>query len=341
MDQSFLNQTRLGEFLETLRLFGELHAPTVSQHGVTAFSALDDLAALTLDYRRTQIPPKKYLFPFREEILQYSDGSYRQNGVSAPEIVLFGVHPCDLDGIAYLDLVFLGDRPDPCYASRRAGLTLVGLSCEPDDYCFCNASIGSTACDLFLGTVPGGFGVAALSAKGEAIVKAARHLLTTCRSKAAQRPECAGLPGGTDRSRPADRSSCPIRPQDPQLRFSDHPLWQTFAERCVSCGACSVCCPTCYCFDVREYPTLSGGGSRLREWDNCLFLTHGEVAGANFRASRLERLRYRFLHKYCGFSPLDGMTSCVGCGRCRKVCPVDIDLRELLQNAPPAASDQP
>ena len=90
---------------------------------------------------------------------------------------------------------------------------------------------------------------------------------------------------------------------------------------------------------MREYPGLSGGATRIREWDNCLFLSHGEVAGANFRAIRLERLRYRFLHKFCGFTPLQGMTSCVGCGRCRKVCPVDIDLRELFTE--PAAPDTP
>ena len=70
---------------------------------------------------------------------------------------------------------------------------------------------------------------------------------------------------------------------------------------------------------------------RLREWDNCLFQSHGEVAGANFRETRLERLRYRFLHKYCGFSPLQGVVSCVGCGRCKAACPVDIDLRELIE----------
>ena len=142
-----------------------------------------------------------------------------------------------------------------------------------------------------------------------------------------------------EESAPPD--SVGIGPQDPQLRFTDHPLWEKFARTCLACGACSVCCPTCYCFDVREYPSLGGVGSRLREWDNCLFASHGEVAGGNFRPGRLDRLRYRFLHKYCGFSPLQGMSSCVGCGRCKEVCPVGIDLRELLAPPAPQAARQP
>ena len=85
---------------------------------------------------------------------------------------------------------------------------------------------------------------------------------------------------------------------------------------------------------MREDPSLSGGSLRLREWDNCLFKTHGEVAGGGFRDSRLERLRYRFLHKFCGFSPLQGTVSCVGCGRCKEACPVRIDLRELTKPGP-------
>lgn len=315
MERIFLYNRQLNEFLDTLRLFGELHAPTLNDSGVMAFSPLTENSALRLDYSRTQIPPKKYLIPFREEILDYDkDGTYRQGHPRTPEIVLFGVHPCDLDGIAYLDLVFMGEAPDPAYAERRAKLILVGVSCEPDDFCFCSGSRPSSSCDLFLTACGDGFLLSASSAKGEAIASAAADLLVE--------PPPAVAPPAI--------GACSVTVQDPQLRFSPDPLWERFADTCVSCGACSVCCPTCYCFDVREYPALSGGGTRLREWDNCLFATHGEVAGGNFRESRLDRLRYRFLHKYCGFTPLQGMTSCVGCGRCKAVCPVDIDLRELF-----------
>jgi sulfhydrogenase subunit beta (sulfur reductase) len=317
LKNGYLQDQHLAQFLESLRLFGALHGPTVSEAGVASFAPIDAPASLRLDYGRTLIPPKKYLLPFREALLQFRDGSYQSAAPASPDIVLFGVHPCDLDGIAYLDRVFLADPPDPCYAARRAGLTLIGVSCAPDDFCFCSSPPGSAPCDLFLTACDGGFLLEPKTARGQAIVDAAREILS----------EAASSPTPPE----ASNDCCTLKPQDPQLRFSDNPLWERFAQSCLSCGACSVCCPTCYCFDVREYPGLSGSGVRLREWDNCLFQSHGEVAGANFRETRLERLRYRFLHKYCGFSPLQGVVSCVGCGRCKAACPVAIDLRELIE----------
>jgi ferredoxin len=308
----FLEDSWLDAFLDTLRNFGELHGPTRTAAGVCAFAALDGSLPLTLDYSRTQIPAKKYLLPFREQLLALDRGNYRTAESGAGDLVLFAIHSCDIAAIDYLDQVFLADPADPGYAERRARLILVGISCQPDDSCFCVTPGSGPRGDLFLTRTDGGFLLDAASVKGEQLLAAAGPLVAR-----------------VERSAEAPQTFSGIPPQDPQLRFSDNPRWELFAESCLACGACSVCCPTCYCFDVREYSGLSGNGSRIREWDNCLFRSHGAVAGGNFRASRLERLRYRFLHKYCGFSPLTGRSSCVGCGRCKEVCPVNIDLREI------------
>lgn len=323
--QPFLPAERLGSLLSLLGRWGELHGPVLTDDGVTAFRPISDPCQLQLDYSRTLIPPKRFLLSPRQTILTYStDEGYQPPDTATPELVLFGVHPCDLHGIAYLDRVFLEGFVDQTYQRHRHALTLIGLSCEPDEFCFCGAfDRGRPAgCDLFLQRTPDGFFVSSGTTKGDGICEQAADLLTL------REPW-----DSTPRRHPLADAIC--RGCSANETFPDNPLWNRFAEQCLGCGACSACCPTCYCYDVREFGALDGeAAERLREWDNCLFKSHGEVAGGvNFRRSRLERLQYRFLHKYYGFGPLRGVISCVGCGRCRSVCPVEIDLSALFKGA--------
>ncbi|MDD2853815.1 MAG: 4Fe-4S dicluster domain-containing protein [Desulfuromonadaceae bacterium] len=316
----FLEISNLKALLNLLRQRGPVHGPLRGADGVVRFASLTRGVLPDLSASRTMLPPKKYLLYPRERILTYTDHEgYRVPAEPGLPLILFGVHPCDLAGVNYLDKIFLGDDPDPLYSARRARLILVGSSCIPDRFCSCHASPSplQALSDLFLHTVDGGFILTSESACGDELLARMQSVLEECTMDVPE--DTRRFFGSTD--------AVPVI-AEPE---ATGPEWQECADHCLGCGACSVCCPTCSCFDVLEFGGLDGcSAERVRQWDNCLFKGHAQVAGGlSFRKDRAERFRYRYWHKYGGFGPLRDVVSCVGCGRCRVACPTGIDLRQL------------
>ena len=114
------------------------------------------------------------------------------------------------------------------------------------------------------------------------------------------------------------------------LALHNASFWEDISFACINCGTCTFLCPTCWCFDIQD--EIHGkSGKRLKNWDSCMFpLFTMHTTGHNPRGTKLQRVRQRFMHKLKYFvDKYDTGTMCVGCGRCVRQCPVNIDIRKV------------
>ncbi len=287
---------------------------------------------IVFDFERTVLSPKTFFLPDTQVILEMERRD-KNVALAEPafgqEQVLFAVRPCDAQALRTLDALLL-DRPPPdsYYAQRRQNTILVGLACPHlwED-CFCT-SLGSgpddaSAMDLMLYQDEDEYLVQVVTDRGAALLEG----LSTEK---------------TDRVAPASDLSgekVPVLPPEAWGALFDDVYWQQLANRCLSCHACTYVCPTCRCFDVRDEAIATGPGyahiQRLRAWDSCMAAAYRRIAGGhNPRPTKAQRLRNRYYCKFC-YSPQDFDTvACVGCGRCIAVCPVGIDIAEMLSELP-------
>jgi ferredoxin len=238
-----------------------------------------------------------------------------------------------------LDRVFLGFRTDPRYLGRRKSFLVFALTCDRvAETCFC----------LSMGTGPeatSGFDVLMTDIGGRYLMEAGSpegtEILRSLHLKPAKEADHEAKRARMERLKAEFRRSVDMEGMPGLcLASQDHPLWRKYGEICLACGQCGMSCPTCFCFDIREKVDVSlQRGERYREWDVCLLREFSEVAlGGNFRLERSSRLRQFICHNLSYGSYQYDMAKCVGCGRCIRVCPVDIDItkiaEELVDHAP-------
>ncbi len=327
-----LPKDKLDFFAAVVQQFGEVHAP-VKQNGKYAFKRLSRWSEACLNYDRTILPPKKYFLPPREAMFAYRSGKGYVPVVDGLDkrLILFGVHACDVFGLNVLDAVFAGKYPDPYYQTRRRNIAIIGVDCASDEHCFCRsmrADFVDRGFDLFLFDIGDYYFVTVGTALGDDMVLATGSLF----EKVTQ-ADIDEYKRRSQSKRAAFRLEVEIRdlPEIFEMEYHNE-VWNELGAKCLSCGSCSMICPTCYCYDVVDEVEFGAvDGVRSRVWDTCLFFGHALVAGGeNFRKSRGSRIKFRYYHKQRGFVAEYGRPSCVGCGRCITSCPVNIDITKVI-----------
>ena len=327
-----LPKWKLDLFAAVLQRFGEVHAP-VARGDEFVFQRLEHWSDARLDYTRTIAPPKKYFLPPKEQLFTYdTQGYYPTVSGLDKRLVLFGVHACDIYGLNMLDEVFAeGSYPDPYYKARRRNVAVIGIDCVPDDYCFCRsmrADFVEKGFDLFFYDLGDYYFVLVGTALGDDMVLATESLFE---SVAAEDIEL--YKRHSEDKVALFKTDLELRhlPEIFELEYQNK-MWNELGERCLACGACTVVCPTCYCYDVADTVGLGEcKGERERCWDSCLYSSHARVAvGENFRETQADRVKFRMYHKQRGFVVEHGRPSCIGCGRCEVTCPVDIHILDVM-----------
>ncbi|MCD6162586.1 MAG: 4Fe-4S dicluster domain-containing protein [candidate division Zixibacteria bacterium] len=349
----------LNKIVEVLSLKSyEIIGPIVSENAVVydAISSLDELPIGFHDqqdnasYRLTKSDDKslfgyassphswkKYLYPPVQKLWEArktkSGFEIIKNNEEVPKRAFIGVRSCELNAIAIHDKIFLdGPYADPSYKKRRDNVFIIAVNCtHPSGTCFCvSMNTGPKAIT--------GFDLALT----EVIEKGRHYFVVEVGSEAGAEilKEVPCNPAGDKEIEAADKkvenasnnmgrklNAAGIK--NLLQRNFENPYWEKIAARCLTCGNCTMVCPTCFCTTIEDTTDLSGQiAQRRRVWDSCFTLDFSYIAGGSIRISPMSRYRQWMMHKLAAWHDQFGMSGCVGCGRCITWCPAGIDITE-------------
>jgi len=281
---------------------------------------------------------KRFLHPPRERLWSADRTAagfeVTEDQAEPPRYCFLGVRPCDLRAIEIQDRVLGG--PGSRYAQRRDAAFVIAVNCtEPGETCFCvsmgtGPGAGQDGFDLALTELAGDGGHRFLVDVGSA---RGAGVLERVPSQPAAEADVRGARSEVEAA--ADRMG---RQMDTgglrELMAGSHGAarWDDVAGRCLTCGNCTMACPTCFCTSVEDTTDLTGNhAERWEHWASCFDLDFSYLHGGSVRTSAKSRYRQWLTHKLGTWHDQFGSSGCVGCGRCIVWCPVGIDLTEEVK----------
>jgi ferredoxin len=334
MDRALLREKDLETLVQALRKDAVVYAPVLDRRdGTTAFGEVKSSSEADFTRLNTRLSVKGLFFPQRERLLRFSGSSVSEEVPDAGKFVVLGARPCDARALSWLDGVFLGGgQADPCFQSRRANGIVISVACDnPCSSCFCTSTGGSPygteGADLLVSRTgrEGELLFEAASARGRGLLAAHGGLFQPAGETAAEE-RAAREQAARARMKTADLAGIKMK-LDAGM---ESPLWDELSAPCLGCGVCAYLCPSCHCFDITDEKQGSRG-IRVRSWDTCQFPRFTlHASGHNPRPRKKARLRQRVMHKFSYAVETAGTVYCSGCGRCVRSCPVNLDIRGVL-----------
>lgn len=353
MDKGIVTKEKLTALFASISKEKDIFAPFPGREGME-YRPMVSGKGLDFTYANTRLSAKGALFPQREVLLSFQGTEQKAAPTPDKDIILFGLRPCDAKAFTFLDTVFGMDAAaegtsagkgnplyrkflDPYYVERRKRSLIISLACnEPPFACFCTSvggsPFGEDGADIVAVELEntkadsGKLLFKARTEKGKAFLESHKAVFVS--------------PTDTDISMKKSLEEkavgalkvLPISDVKKKLDETfDDEAWEAVTVNCLGCGVCTFVCPTCHCFDITDETANNGSGVRLRTWDSCqypLFTKH--ASGHNPRVDKKQRMRQRTMHKFSYTVETAGMVSCVGCGRCVRYCPVNLDIRESV-----------
>ena len=318
----------------------ELYLPVRGEKDVS-YKLWSEGTEYAADALNTVKSPKDLFFPQSENLyaMKTTEGGRKidlvDNSYGGRDFVVFGVRACDAASFGILDRVFLSNPVDAYYKARREKGVVVTVACrEPETSCFCHTfgidpaePAGDVSC-IFAGDslyldAKTEKGAALLDSLGVLEDAADADLDVVEAEKTVARDNLAKTPlyDLTTEGFGAGKT----------MELFGSPKWAELSEACLGCGTCTFVCPTCQCYDIRDYDT-GHGVQRYRCWDSCMFSEFTRMSAGQPRLTQVERFRQRFMHKLVYYPENnEGVFSCVGCGRCLAKCPIQMNIVKVMK----------
>lgn len=313
-----------------------LYLPVDQTDGSAAYKKWNEGTAWS-EALNTVRSPKDFFFPQTEDLMKFkTEGKaieIEDIRTESEDFVVFGVRACDVKSFDILDRVFLTEPVDSFYATRRNHGVIVSLACtRPVETCFCKTfgiDPATPAGDISAWKTETEIYFEANTEKGKALLEKISDLTEECDDTVVAQQK-AKIDAVMDKLPLKDLTTDAFGGGKTGELFNA-PEWDELSQACLGCGTCTFVCPTCQCYDIKDFNT-GNGVVRFRCWDSCMYSDFTKMAHGNNRLTQKERFRQRFMHKLVYYPENnDGLFSCVGCGRCLAKCPISMNIVKVMK----------